>query len=165
MGPWNRQELSTQLVDVGREHLLDVVPARSSFEPTAWLAQRGKAWCDQVRFATLDLSGPYRKVFNLMTPAAVQVADPFHVAKLANSKLDECRKRVQNETLAHRGHKCDPPYRCRRLLTQAEERLDDKGSWACCGPEIQTGMWPRLTDRKPSASSMPTVILTSPSGG
>ena len=46
---------------------------------------------------------------------------------LANTKLDECRRRVQNETLGHRGRKADPLYRCRRLLTKAEERLDVKG--------------------------------------
>ena len=46
---------------------------------------------------------------------------------LANSKLDECRRRVQNQTMGHRGHKTDPLYRCRRLLTRADERLDDRG--------------------------------------
>ena len=93
----------------------------------AWLAEKGKTWRDQVRFATLDLSGPYRRVFTLMTPDAVQVADPFHLVKLANTKLDECRRRVQNETLGHRGRKADPLYRCRRLLTRAEQRLDENG--------------------------------------
>jgi transposase len=29
--------------------------------------------------------------------------------------------------LGHRSHKRDPLYRARRLLTKAEERLDDKG--------------------------------------
>jgi transposase len=62
-----------------------------------------------------------------MLPDAVQVADPFHLIKLANHQLDECRRRVQNETLGHRGHKDDPLYRCRRLLTKADERLDDRG--------------------------------------
>jgi transposase len=66
-------------------------------------------------------------VFDTMLPAATQVADPFHLVKLANSKLDECRRRVQNETLGHRGHKADPLYRARRLLTRADERLDDRG--------------------------------------
>ncbi len=47
--------------------------------------------------------------------------------KLANSKVDEVRRRVQNETLGHRGRKDDPLYRCRRLLTKADERLNDKG--------------------------------------
>jgi transposase len=62
-----------------------------------------------------------------MVPDAIQVADPFHVVKLANTKLDECRRRVQNETMGHRGHKTDPLYRCRRLLTKADERLDVNG--------------------------------------
>ena len=60
-------------------------------------------------------------------PGATMVADPFHVTKLANTKLDECRRRVQNETLGHRGRKNDPLYRGRRLLTMAKERLGDKG--------------------------------------
>jgi transposase len=46
---------------------------------------------------------------------------------LANQRLDEVRRRVQQETLGHRGHKHDPLYRSRRLLTRADERLDDKG--------------------------------------
>jgi transposase len=62
-----------------------------------------------------------------MLPGATQVADPFHVVKLANAKLDECRRRVQNELLGHRGRKNDPLYRVRRLLTKAEERLGDDG--------------------------------------
>ena len=80
-----------------------------------------------IEWATLDLSGPYRAVFDAMVPGATQVADPFHVVKLANAKLDECRRRVQNETLGHRGRKPDPLYRFRRLLTKADERLDDHG--------------------------------------
>jgi len=55
------------------------------------------------------------------------VADPFHLIKLANQRLDECRRRVQNDTLGHRGRKHDPLYRARRLLTKAHERLDDRG--------------------------------------
>ena len=48
--------------------------------------------------------------------------------KHANSKIDQCRRRVQNDTLGHRGRKDDPLYRCRRLLTKAHERLDDGGN-------------------------------------
>lgn len=76
----------------------------------------------------LDLYVPYKAVFDDKLPDAVQVADPFRVVKLANTKLDECRRRVQNETLGHRGRKDDPLYRCRRLLTKAHERLDDNGN-------------------------------------
>ena len=125
--PWHRQEFSTQIVDVAVGQLLDVVPGRSGAEPTAWLEAKGKEWRDKVRYATFDLSSPYRLVFTTMVPNAVQVADPFHVVKLANTKLDECRRRVQNETMGHRGRKDDPLYRCRRLLTKAEERLGEAG--------------------------------------
>ena len=127
LGKWRTQHWSTQLVDVRRGQLLDVVPGRNAAGPCAWLAERGERWCDRVEFATLDLSGPYRRVFDTMTPDAIQGADPFHLVKLANQKLDEVRRRVQNETMGHRGHKNDPLYRCRRLLTKADERLDERG--------------------------------------
>ena len=127
LGPWRRQHWSTSIVDVRGGQLLDVIPGRSSAGACAWLAARDQAWLDAIRWATLDLSGPWRLAFTTMLPAAVQVADPFHLVKLANTKLDECRRRVQQDTLGHRGHKNDPLYRSRRLLTKADERLDDHG--------------------------------------
>jgi transposase len=81
----------------------------------------------------LDLSGPYRKTFDDTLQHVTQVADPFHLVKLANSKLDECRRRVQNETLGHRGRKDDALYRARRLLTKAHERLDERGETKLLG--------------------------------
>ena len=98
VGRWRRQAWSTQIVDVSEGRLLDVVEGRSAVGPTTWLAARVEQWCSQIKWATLDLSGPYRKVFDTMLPDAVQVADPFHVIKLANTKVDETRRRVQNET-------------------------------------------------------------------
>ena len=127
VGPYHRQHFSTQIVDVGAGQLLDIVPGRGSAEPMAWLAAQTSAFKERIEFGTLDLSGPYRRVFEIMVPEATLVADPFHVVKLANAKLDECRRRVQNETLGHRGRKSDPLYRCRRLLTKAKERLDSTG--------------------------------------
>lgn len=108
-------------------------PGRSSTGPCRWLAERDEGWLAGIEWATLDLSGTYRSVFDTMLPDAVQVADPFHLVKLANSKLDECRRRVQNETMGHRGRKTDPLYRCRRLLTRADERLGEQGSTRLMG--------------------------------
>jgi transposase len=127
LGRFGRQHFSTQFVDVTCGQLLDVVPGRSGKEPKAWLDAKPKTWRDAIVFATLDLSGPYRAVLDEMLPHGTQVADPFHVVKLANSKLDECRRRTQNETMGHRGRKSDPLYRCRRLLTMADERLESDG--------------------------------------
>jgi transposase len=75
----------------------------------------------------LDPSGTYRKTVDDTRANIVQVADPFHLVKLTNSKLDECRRRVQDETIGHRGRKDGPLYRARRLLTKARERLDERG--------------------------------------
>ena len=56
------------------------------------------------------------------------LADPFHVVKLANTRLDDVRRRTQQDTLGHRGHRDDPLYRSRKLLTIGHERLDDKAN-------------------------------------
>jgi transposase len=50
----------------------------------------------------LDLSGLYRKL-NDTLGQVTQVADPFHLVRLANTKLDECRRRPQNETVCPTG--------------------------------------------------------------
>lgn len=124
-GRWRTQAWSTSIVDVATGQLLDVIEGRSSVRLCAWLTQRPEAWRDHVDWAVLDLSGPWRLAFDTVVPDATQVADPFHVVKLATQRLDDVRRRVQNETLGHRGRKNDPLYRCRRLLTMADERLDD----------------------------------------
>jgi transposase len=126
-GRWRTQAWSTQIVDVHHGQLLDVIEGRSAAGACAWFERRPPGWCEAIAWAVLDLSGPWRLTFDTMLPRAGQVADPFHVVKLANQRLDEVRRRVQNETLGHRGHKHDPLYRSRRLLTRADERLDDRG--------------------------------------
>lgn len=125
VGRFRTQLWSTQIVDVRRGQLLDVVPGRDSVNPCRWLAARDQAWRDRIEWATLDLSASYRTVFDTMLPAAVQVADPFHVVRLGNQALDECRRRVQNDTLGHRGRRDDPLWRARRRLSIARERLSD----------------------------------------
>jgi transposase len=127
LGRWRTKQWATSIVDVAAGRLLDIVPGRSATEPCRWLAQRGEDWCAQIRWATLDMSGAYRATFDTMLPDAVQIADPFHLIRLANSKLDEVRRRVQNETFGHRGRKPDPLYRARRLLVMADERIAEEG--------------------------------------
>ena len=167
LGPWKQQQWSTQIVDVGRGQLLDVVRDRNASAPAAWLAGKPQAWRDRIRWATLDLSGPYRKVFDTVLPDAVQVADPFHLVKLANQRLDEVRRRVQNETFGHRGHKDDPLYRARRLLTRADERLDDHGRSKLLGllaagdprSEVRTAWHAKETVRQLYAHTDPELAL------
>jgi transposase len=99
LGRWRRQVWSTSIVDVGRGQLLDVIEGRSAATACEWLAARPQDWLDAIRWAVLDLSGPWRLAFDTMLPAADQVADPFHLVK------------VRHEALCVRGWVRGPPCR------------------------------------------------------
>ena len=126
-GRWRDKHWGTTIVDTRRGRLLDIVPGRSAEGATEWIRARSSLWRKQIRWGVMDLSGPYRKTFADALPRARQVADPFHVIKLANTAVDDVRRRVQNETTGGRGTKHDPLYRIRRLLLKAAERVTDRG--------------------------------------
>ena len=56
---------------------------------------------------------------------AVAVLDAFHVVKLGTQAVDDVRRRVQHETLGHRGRKGDPLYGIRTILRAGAENLTD----------------------------------------
>ena len=126
-GRFRTKAWGTSIVDVGRGQLLDIVRGRTAKAPTRWLLGRPRGWRAGIRWAVLDLSGPYRAAFNAAVPKARQVADPFHVVRLGNDALDDVRRRVQNQTLGHRGRKDDPLYRARKLLVSASENITEAG--------------------------------------
>ena len=126
-GRFRTKTWGTSIVDVGRGQLLDIVRGRTAKAPTRWLLGRPRGWRAGIRWAVLDLSGPYRAAFNAAVPKARQVADPFHVVRLGNDALDDVRRRVQNQTLGHRGRKDDPLYRARKLLVSASENITAAG--------------------------------------
>jgi transposase len=55
------------------------------------------------------------------------VVDHFHAIRLANTVVDQVRRRTQQATLGHRGRKPDPLYRIRKLLLTAQEELTQRG--------------------------------------
>jgi transposase len=55
------------------------------------------------------------------------VVDHFHAIRLANTVVDQVRRRTQQATLGHRGRKRDPLYRIRKLLLTAQEQLTQRG--------------------------------------
>ena len=126
-GRFRAKAWATGIVDVGRGQLLDIVPGRTAQAPARWLLARPRGWLEGIHWAVLDLSGPYSAAFETALPHAKQVADPFHVVRLANDALDEVRRRVQNQTLGHRGRKHDPLYKARKLLVCASEKITDSG--------------------------------------
>ena len=126
-GRFKTKAWATGIVDVGRGQLLDIAPGRTAQAPTRWLCEQPRSWLVGIGWAVLDLAGPYRAAFNTALPHAKQVADPFHVVRLGNDAVDEVRRRVQNQTLGHRGRKDDPLYRARKLLVSASGRITDNG--------------------------------------
>ena len=123
-GPRRRRMWITAAVDIRNRRLIDVFPGKDAKGAVRWLLEQPAWRREKIRWATLDLSGAYRAAYQRASPQAVQIADPFHVVRLANLCLDRVRRRVQEETLGRRGRKGDDLYRIRKLLTLAHERLD-----------------------------------------
>ena len=77
---------------------------------------------------------PLPQSFRRRTPRHSPGSRPFPRHKNPRTaKLDECRRRVHNDTLGHREPKTDPAFRTRRLSTKAHERLDEKGDSKLAG--------------------------------
>lgn len=123
-----RRRYVTVFVDLNRHRVIDVVEGRHADAVTGWLATRDPAWRAQVATVALDPHAGYRTAVTddkVGFDNARLVADCFHVVKLANAAIDDVRRRVQQQTTGHRGHKHDPLYRIRRTLLAGIERLDD----------------------------------------
>jgi transposase len=126
--PGRSRRYVTVLVDLARGRPLDIVAGRSQQALSAWLAAQTPKWRAQVRVATLDPFAGYRAALTHPVHGlhnATLVLDRFHGERLANVAIDDVRRRVQNETLGHRGRRNDPLYRIRKLLLTARERLDE----------------------------------------
>jgi transposase len=126
-GRYRRQTWATTIADVDGHRLIDITPGRDTESVIDWLAGRPQTWLEAIQVGTLDMAATYRSVYRQVLPQATLVVDPFHLVRLANTTLDKVRRWVQNTLLGHRGHRHDPLYRARRLLTKAAERIDTDG--------------------------------------
>ncbi|MDQ3146577.1 MAG: ISL3 family transposase [Actinomycetota bacterium] len=125
--PEHRTEYVTGFVDLDRVRLLDIVPGRSARAVQDWLGARPSDWLEAIEVVALD---PHRGYANgLLTHLghAEVVIDHFHAVALANRAIDDVRRRVQQDTLGHRGRSGDPLYGIRRQLLIADERLSARG--------------------------------------
>jgi transposase len=118
---------ATAMVDLERHVLVDMVRGNSAKDMRGWTEHADPVWLAGVRVVATDLAESFRAGLSPHLDHARRVADPFHVVRVANRCVDQVRRRVQNETLGHRGRKPDPLYRIRKLLLAGDERLDDRG--------------------------------------
>jgi transposase len=123
----------TIMVDLSRDQdgclharLLDAVVGRSGRVYKAWLKNQPEGFIDGVDHAALDPFRGYANAIQDGLPDAVAVLDAFHVVRLGTQVLDEVRRRVQQDTLGHRGHKHDPLYQIRGLLRHGIEHLTQR---------------------------------------
>lgn len=117
---------ATGMVDVRRSLLLDIIEGRSAKILSDWLGERPEAWRQAVEVVTIDPLEAYRSGLKPHLEHVMVVADEFHIVKLANTAIDDVRRRTQNELTGHRGRKGDPLYDIRKILLTADERLTDK---------------------------------------
>jgi transposase len=125
-GRTRRTQFATGIVDLSPSRsprLLDVVAGRTGKVYADWIAGREQAWRERISVAALDPYRGYAAALRVELPDAVRVLDAFHVVRLGNQALDEVRRRVQQETLGHRGYADDPLFRVRRLLRRGAEHL------------------------------------------
>jgi transposase len=110
----------------GPARLLDMVEGRSKQAFKTWLAARPEAWRQGLDVVAMDGFTGFKTATAEELPDAVAVMDPFHVVRLAGEALDQCRRRVQQDTCGHRGRTGDPLYATRRTLHTGADLLTDK---------------------------------------
>jgi transposase len=117
----------TGLVDLEQGRLLDVVADRTRAAVDRWLHARTRDWLAGIATVALDPWRGYASALVVPLGHATVVVDHFHAIKLANTVVDQVRRRTQQATLGHRGRKRDPLYRIRKLLLTAAEQLTSRG--------------------------------------
>ena len=117
----------TGLVDLEGGRLLDVVADRTRAAVDGWLAARSPDWLARIATVALDPWRGYASALVVPLGHARVVVDHFHAIRLANTVIDQTRRRTQQATLGHRGRKRDPLYRIRKLLLTAAEQLTHQG--------------------------------------
>ena len=153
-----------------RARLLDLVPGRSGKAYATWLGERGDAFRKQVKVAALDPFAGYKTAIDDKLDDAVAVLDAFHVVKLGTAAVDEVRRRVQQDTLGHRGRKGDPLYGVQTILRAGAENLTEKqrggGSLSKSSTRSTPARSPRSHDwAAPSAAGATRSWRTSRRGG
>jgi transposase len=123
----------TIMVDLTRDQdgclharLLDAVVGRSGTAYKRWLKAQPDGFTATVEQAALDPFRGYANAIRDELPDAVAVLDAFHVVRLGTQVVDEVRRRVQQDTKGHRGHKDDPLYQVRGILRHGVEHLTER---------------------------------------
>ncbi len=101
---------ATSIVDIAARKLLDIVPGRTAAAPAEWMLEQPASWREKIRWATFDLSGPYRATLDTARPHATHSLRPknakrpnsadWHLARVSNAALKPLttRSNASNES-------------------------------------------------------------------
>nr|WP_241742993.1 transposase [Microbacterium lacticum] len=139
-------DLSRDSTGKTRARLLDLVPGRSGKAYASWLAERGEAFRQNVKVAALDPFAGYKTAIDDKLEDATAVLDAFHVVKLGTAAVDEVRRRVQQDTLGHRGRTGDPLHGIQTWIVSLRPDFGGRGPLSLDFPgllvrELRTNGW------------------------
>src|SRR5690625_1848584 len=116
--PW-----SVVFTELDTGAILDVVDGPRAAAVKQWLRSRPRWWRKRVELVAIDMSSEFRSAVREVLPKARISVDHWHVIRLANQMLTDVRRRRAWEVHGRRGRMIDPPWRYRKLLTCAGDRL------------------------------------------
>jgi len=105
-----------------------MVEGNSVVDLRRWPAGADPDWLAGIQVVATDLAESFRAGLSPHLDHARQVAEPFHVVRVANRDVDKVRRRAQSETLGHRGRDTDPSFKIRELTLTGAERPDERGT-------------------------------------
>ncbi|MCY3962165.1 MAG: transposase [bacterium] len=99
-----RRRFVSAAVGAGTGQIMDVFDGRDAADLERWAHQQPDGQMAAVEVVCLDPHEGYRKAVRALKAEGVLgsnvrvAADPFHIVRLANRALDDCRRRTQNDT-------------------------------------------------------------------
>ena len=148
----------TGLVDLERRAMIDMTPGNRAADLRRWCANADPVWIAKIEVVATDLAESYRAGLSPHLDHVTRVADPFHVVRVTNRRMDNVRRRVQNEQLGHRGRKRDPLFKIRKILLASSERVTQGGADRMLLGEAFTSN--RQTTPRPPQRIIPTAAMT-----
>jgi len=128
-----------------------VVPGRSRAVVTDWSVERARSGAPGAGRA-LDPFRSYDTALRARLPTASVALDPFHAIKLCQNTIDAVNRRVQQDTLGHRGRRGEPLYGIRRVLLRGAERHTLRSCTRLAGRQRSGQPGERGAERYPRAT-------------
>jgi transposase len=134
----------TGLVDLEHGRLLDLVADRTRAAVDRWLGARPRGWLAQVGTVALDPWRGYASALVVSLGHATVVVDHFHAIRLANTVVDQVRRRTQQATLgigAASATRCTASASCCPLPPSSSPAGDGCGSGLGLPPVTLVARW------------------------